>query len=288
MMAEGRLIVIGCDNTVNLSSILKSMEETMDPFNNVISATRVSDLAGIAKSLDPHLIILCFKNNRTALNEIHSLVRKPEIPILCLIEKHDSHTLTWNKNAIVFTHPIEHIDNKEFLRMAISSILLLGTSSLERSSESTFAGTIRDNHTNNRNLSRYVLELDKKVEVLAKVKNRISELYPRVDDPTRAELTAIVNSIKASANDANLWDDFKLYFQQTNPRFLRALAQKHPMLTSIDLKYCCYLKMNMTNDDIRSLLGINQESVRTHKYRLKKKMSLPKEQNLITYLRAVD
>jgi DNA-binding CsgD family transcriptional regulator len=45
--------------------------------------------------------------------------------------------------------------------------------------------------------------------------------------------------------------------------------------------------MNMTNDDIRNLLGINQESVRTHKYRLKKKMALSKEQDLLNYLRSV-
>jgi DNA-binding CsgD family transcriptional regulator len=285
-MTEGRLIIIGCDNSVNLSAILRSLEEATDLSHNIISVTRISDLIGIAKSVEPHLIILCFKNNRLSLGEINALVKKPEIPILCIVEKHDSQTFVWNRNSIVFTHPLEHIDNKEFLSSAINSILLLNTATPFTSTLSIFAGTAQ-HQSNTRNLSRYVLELDKKVEVLSKVKSRIAELYPSVDDPTRAELTAIVNSIKASANDANLWDDFKLYFQQTNPGFLRLLAHKHPMLTSIDLKYCCYLKMNMTNGDIRNLLGINQESVRTHKYRLKKKMSLPKEQNLINYLRAV-
>jgi len=139
-----------------------------------------------------------------------------------------------------------------------------------------------------KNLSRYVLELDQKIEVLVRIKDRIVDLYPRVEDSIRVELISIVNSIKVSANDNKLWDDFKLYFERTNPNFLFLLAQKHPDLTPKDLKYCCYLKMNMSNDDIRNLLGINQESVRTHKYRLKKKMDLPKDQDLITYLRAVD
>ena len=43
----------------------------------------------------------------------------------------------------------------------------------------------------------------------------------------------------------------------------------------------------MSNDDIKNILGINQESVRTHKYRLKRKMSLPNELDLSTYLRSV-
>jgi len=131
------------------------------------------------------------------------------------------------------------------------------------------------------------MELDQKVEVLMKVKDRIADLYPRVDDPTRTELTSIVNSIRQSANDNKLWEDFKLYFEKTNPDFLYLLVQRHPGLTPKDLKYCCYLKMNMANDDIRTLLGINQESVRTHKYRLKKKLVLPKEQDLRSYLRSV-
>ena len=45
--------------------------------------------------------------------------------------------------------------------------------------------------------------------------------------------------------------------------------------------------MNMSNDDIRNLLGINQESVRTHKYRLKRKLDLPKEMDLGVYLKSV-
>jgi hypothetical protein len=43
----------------------------------------------------------------------------------------------------------------------------------------------------------------------------------------------------------------------------------------------------MSNDDIKNLLGINQESVRTHKYRLKKKMSLAPNQDLRSYLLTV-
>jgi DNA-binding CsgD family transcriptional regulator len=42
----------------------------------------------------------------------------------------------------------------------------------------------------------------------------------------------------------------------------------------------------MSNEDICKLLGINQESVRTHKYRLKRKLTLSKEENLQNFLQA--
>ena len=95
---------------------------------------------------------------------------------------------------------------------------------------------------------------------------------------------SIVNTIKMSRNDRKHWDDFKHYFEDINPSFLKHLSTKFPCLTAKDLKYCCYLKMNMSNEDIRLILGINQESVRTHKYRLKKKMVLAKHQDLRNYL----
>lgn len=87
-----------------------------------------------------------------------------------------------------------------------------------------------------------------------------------------------------SLSDRNRWEDFKLYFENVNPNFLNKLRDNHPDLTLKDVKYCCYVTMNMSNDDITHILGINPESVRTHKYRLKKKLGLSKNQSLRHYL----
>lgn len=285
-------IVIGCDDTVALSAVLGNIKETSGFAHNIISAARTSDLLGIVRSMNPDLVILCFRNNQLVLNDFSHFVKKPEIPILCLARKLEGERLRWNKDHMVFSYGLDYVTHDDYLTSRIQSIFLLGSSSGTK--RNAGSGTLAEaamqsnpvGHT--RNLSRYVLELDQKVEVLLKVKDRIAELYPRVDDSTRTELMSIVNAIKVSANDNKLWDDFKVYFERTNPGFLMILANKHPELTPKDLKYCCYLKMNMSNDDIRNLLGINQESVRTHKYRLKKKMDLSRDQDLIAYLRTVE
>jgi DNA-binding CsgD family transcriptional regulator len=286
-------IVIGCDDTVTLSAILNNIQEAPGFMYNVISAARISDLASIARSLEPDLVILCFRNNQSALNDFDLFARKPATPLMCLTRKGESEALRWTQGRIVFTYAVDFIAQTDYLTSRIHSIFLLkGTASgatSGRSRDSLAAAAMEQHHDGQaKNLSRYVLELDQKVEVLLRVKESIAELYPRVDDETRMEMMSIVNAIKGVANDNKLWDDFKVYFERTNPGFLLVLASKHPELTPKDLKYCCYLKMNMSNDDIRNLLGINQESVRTHKYRLKKKMDLPRELDLETYLRTVD
>jgi DNA-binding CsgD family transcriptional regulator len=277
-----------------LSAILNNVEEAPGFIYNIISAARTSDLTHIVQSLDPDLVILCFRSNQIALNELDLHRKKPRTPVLCLTGRGESE-LRWNKGHIVFTYSSEYISKDDYLTSRIHSIFLLGSGSgksaapaLRDSGAFATAAIDQRNTGDMKNLSRYVLELDQKVELLLKVRERIAELYPAVDDPTRHELISIVNSIKASANDTKLWDDFKVYFERTNPGFLMILANKHPELTPKDLKYCCYLKMNMSNDDIRNLLGINQESVRTHKYRLKKKMDLDRNQDLAAYLRSID
>jgi DNA-binding CsgD family transcriptional regulator len=277
-MSEKKLILVGCDDMAALPAILKSVEG-MGAFSpNVVSASRIADLLNIARAMNPDLVILCFRNNHLALKDFAVFVKKIDIPILCLTRRFDAGSPGWYQNYIVFTYPLEQVHNREYLSSQINSIFML------RPNKVVAQPALPEN---NRNLSRYVLELDQKVEVLHKVKERITQLYADVNDPIKAELTSIVNSIKSVAGDHKLWEDFKLYFEQTNPGFLQQLACKYPSLTAIDLKYCCYLLMNMTNDDIRHLLGISQDSVRTHKYRLKKKMALPLKQDLKTYLRSV-
>ena len=274
-----RSIVIGSDHPTTLPFLMDSLKLNTSFSYNIVSANRLVDLINITKSLSPDLIILSFRNNQHILTDFISYLREIETPILCLAKRKENELLRWDKKSIVFTYPLECLKNEDCLHSQIQSIFLL-------KKEPT---TIKLNKAleDSKNLSRYVMELDQKVEVLLKVKERISCLYPNVDDPTRIELNSIANSIKTSINDNKLWDDFKLYFEKTNPNFLFALSEKHPELTIKDLKYCCYLKMNMTNNDITNLLGINQESVRTHKYRLKKKMAFPKELDLINYLRSV-
>lgn len=286
-MVEEKLIIIGCDDGATMRTILDHLKETPFFMPNVISATRASDLITISRSMNPDLVIVCFRNNQLAVSDFNIFVKKPEIPMLCITRKFDNGIVNINQANIIFTYGIDYLQDESYFVSTINSIFLLRNKPMVPTMTVHAVNQQEQTHGNSHNLGRYALELDQKVEVLLKVKNRISNLYAGVDDQVKAELTSIVNSIKMASHEHKLWDDFKLYFEQINPSFLSQLANKFPSLTTIDLKYCCYLLMNMSNDDIKSLLGINQESVRTHKYRLKKKMALSKDQDLKVFLRSV-
>lgn len=279
-MTRERQILFGCDDTSNLLGIMNRLRSSVSFPHHIITAASTTDLAMICHSIAPSLVILCFRNIHAALDELGDFAVATQVPMVCLLNGEEEMALPGN--MVVFTCGLKQAAQGGYFSSMVNSILMMQ----KETPQTGFAGNGHHQDTSGHpdNMSRMVLELDQKRDVLNKVKNRISRLFPRVDDPVRAELNGIVSSIRNCMNDEKIWEDFKLYFVRTNPDFLSQLARDYPSLTEVDLKYCCYLRMNMTNDDIRTLLSINQESVRTHKYRLKKKLSLAKEQSLRTYL----
>jgi len=275
-------ILIGSDTSTSLTAIIKSLQDVNQ--YSCITATRVSDIIQISKSIQPILIILSFRDNQHIINALASYSKNFSIPILCLHQKNDRRSLQLPNGIVAFTQSFEYGIQHNNLNTNVQGILNLVQKTNQSQAPKTLAqNAVQANHQT-KDLTRYTLELDQKKAVLEKIKDRIKQLYTNVDAATKTQLMAIVNTIKMTRNDRKHWDDFKHYFENINPEFLKDLSAKFPCLTSKDLKYCCYLKMNMSNEDIRLVLGINQESVRTHKYRLKKKMVLEKHQSLQNYL----
>ncbi len=275
-------ILIGSDTSSSLATILKSLQ-TMDQYS-FITATRVSDIVQLSKSIQPVLLILSFRDHQNVINSLLSYNRDFSIPIVCLRSRNERRDLQFRENLVVFTQSFEYGMQANNLITNILGILNLIKKTQAVSLSKTFVPKGKLSEEQSKDLTRYTLELDQKKAVLDKIKDRIKQLYSNVDASTKTQLMSIVNTIKMTRNDRKHWDDFKHYFENVNPNFLKELSAKFPCLTSKDLKYCCYLKMNMSNEDIRLILGINQESVRTHKYRLKKKMVLEKDQDLRNYL----
>lgn len=286
-MAADKRIIIGCDNAVNLTAVLDSMKETTLFRHHIITVTRAADISGLLRSFEPDLLLLCFRNNQTVIDDLNAAAQKKQVPVLCLTGKWENETLNWHKNNIVFTSPLEHIQHPAYLHYRINSIFILVADTYKKATEhhGDLAG---GNGSPNGKVGRHLLELEQKTTMLLKIKERLVLLCSRVQGEAKAEVTSLLNFIKMYANSYDLWGDFQLMFDETDPAFLPLLTKKFPLLTPIDLKYCCYLKMNMSNDDIKNVFGISLESVRTHKHRLKKKMSLSKDEDLRNFLLSVE
>jgi len=75
----------------------------------------------------------------------------------------------------------------------------------------------------------------------------------------------------------NNWESFRYFFEQIYPAFYTDIKKDYNVLNQNELRYLSYIKIGLTDKEAARLLGINTASFQKSKYRLKKKLSLPKE-----------
>ncbi len=95
------------------------------------------------------------------------------------------------------------------------------------------------------------------------------------------KLTEIID--KDLDNDGN-WNVFYRNFDFIHENFFRHLQERYPDLTPTDLRFCAYLRMNLTSKDMASLMNISLKGVETARYRLRKKLKLSSDVSLSSFL----
>lgn len=94
----------------------------------------------------------------------------------------------------------------------------------------------------------------------------------------------IQKKIDQTIGNKDQWEIFEYNFNQVHKKFFNQLKDKHPKLSPKDLKLSAYIKMNLTTKEIAPLMNISTRGVETHRYRLKRKLKLDKEDSLTEYL----
>jgi len=88
-------------------------------------------------------------------------------------------------------------------------------------------------------------------------------------------------------NNINPLDEFEKVFKKVYPGFNSALIKKYPTLSPREIQLCALLKLNMQTKDIALITNISARTVETSRYRIRKKMDLTTNQNLISELLSI-
>lgn len=133
-----------------------------------------------------------------------------------------------------------------------------------------------------REMVSYSIQLNKKNDLLISMKNEIDSLKNRVDSRALSGMKKIIHS---NLNFDNDWETFKMHFNSVHPDFFESLSSTYPALSSGELRYCTYFKLQMSNKEIAQLLNVTPKAVHIAKYRIKKKLELTKEDDLMEFLK---
>lgn len=81
------------------------------------------------------------------------------------------------------------------------------------------------------------------------------------------------------------YDEIKMEIEEVQPEFVSKLQEKSENnLTRLDLKYCSYILMGLSNKEIANKLNIDPKSIRMAKYRIKQKLKLEKDEDLTQFI----
>ena len=92
------------------------------------------------------------------------------------------------------------------------------------------------------------------------------------------------NLMEESLNDQADWLLFESHFNSAHQNFIERLRQQYSDITTGDLRICCLLRMNLSTKEIASLLNVSVRAIELRRYRLRKRLSLDGDTNLIDFL----
>ncbi|MDX2048515.1 MAG: hypothetical protein SFU87_17140, partial [Chitinophagaceae bacterium] len=137
----------------------------------------------------------------------------------------------------------------------------------------------------NAELASATMNLVQKKEFILKLKAELQQLQKAVkagdDNP---ELKKVLKALSEEEKLDDEWQQFSQHFNSVHGDFLTILKNKFPSLKPHELRLCAYLRMNLSSKEIAPLMSISLRGVEISRYRLRKKLNLPTEYNLVQFL----
>jgi len=134
-------------------------------------------------------------------------------------------------------------------------------------------------------LANYTMLLVKKQELLTQLRDDLKGLREIAkNEKSRDLLRNLMRKIGIHLNDEEHIHVFEANFERVHHAFFQELKTHFPDLTTKELRLCALVKMNLTNKEIAPILNISLRGVETARYRLRKRLSLEHEENMVEFL----
>lgn len=128
-------------------------------------------------------------------------------------------------------------------------------------------------------LSALTLQMAQKNELLQELKESLED-----SDKLALERSSIAKIFNKGLSQDKEWSDFDKYFESVNKNFYKRLKEEYPDITPNDMKICALIKLNLSMKEMAGVLNISPQSVKTARYRLRKKLQLNTEDNLTDFI----
>jgi len=115
-------------------------------------------------------------------------------------------------------------------------------------------------------------------------KDLIKTLKTVEDEPTKKSLNLLAKKINRFQEGESWQATLKDNLEYLNNAYVIELRATHPELSLEELKLCYLLTLKLSSKELAQQLGLSTRGVETKRYRLRKKMEIPKAVKLTSYL----
>jgi hypothetical protein len=135
----------------------------------------------------------------------------------------------------------------------------------------------------NKQLLSEFIRVTKKNELVVRLRLQIEKYFRKyafnaIDQKEVKELFDKFDDIEKE------WRRIKIHFNEIHGDFLIRLKKEFPALTQSDLRHCAYIKLKFSTKEIANLTNVKDTSIQRSRVRLKKKLRLEQNDNLIDFL----
>lgn len=141
----------------------------------------------------------------------------------------------------------------------------------------------------NQDLTDFGIDIGRKKDVLKTIKSQLKTLQKELAEKedvrkVKAIVKMVNTNTQADQQLATLQDNIR----NINHQFFTALSNKYPNLTQTDKQICGFIRLGLLNKDIANLRNVSYKAARMSRYRIRKKLGLTDDQDLVEFLKGID
>lgn len=177
----------------------------------------------------------------------------------------------------------KQIDRNTIVGLVVGIILLVMIALLfVRQKRKQLQAKERELALKNQNLVNLSLHINQKNQLLKDFESSLAqnEKEANNDDLYKAAKRALKDSLRVDED----WKEFELYFNDLYSGFYDKLKNDFPDLTNNELRVCSLAKLRLSLKEIAQILFLSVDSVKSARYRIRKKLNLETNEDLSDFL----
>lgn len=136
-----------------------------------------------------------------------------------------------------------------------------------------------------REMTTQVLQIAQKNEMIAELKDTIEKWKSKSPDP--AFYRQIISKINMDTANENSWVRFRVYFDEMHQGFEERIKEMAPDITPGEMRLIALLKLNLSSQEMASVLNISADGIKKARYRVRKKLNLEQGESLEEFISSI-